>query len=506
MPHYCESLVFRGCLKDLSYKQENNSIIEKVATESDESYQISKSDDNNAHEFIQQNEVDYTTEFPIQIKDLQQENNSIKKEVHSDYDECHQNFKSDNNHAPDFSQQNEVDFPLEFPVQKTNSTKKSFLNKTEDFVAKKQLQLEYNALNVLIEQSVFVYDSANLPHNRPTILRKHKENIFKCDYCEEKFPTVYTASLHIGYKHRDKKEEFDKKYKIYVCAKGECREAYYIVSSLHKHYRRFHGIHPRDISKYFVKGKYFGEKLDLTCKTCGKKYYHRINLEDHIEEHKVGLGTKLITCNICEKKFHYRSNLGKHLKLHAIEDTECSLCGIIVKTKHEMNKHRRKYHEKPCIKRKKKRREKNPLIQYKCNFCDFEASSRSTVSTHMYNNHNQGGIYCDHCGKKCPGQSNLKRHIEMVHEKGTFACNECERKFSCDVNLQRHRKNQHINNDDKPYKCTQCGKGFTKPIILEGHMNMHLGLKPYKCQFCGQGFQNDSNMRAHQKKTCKGMS
>ena len=153
MPNYCESLVFRGCLKDLSYKQENNSIIEKVPTESDESYQISRSDYNDAHEFIQQNEVDYTTDFPIQIKDLQQENNSIKKEVHSDYDECHQNLKSDNNHAPDFSQQNEVDFPLEFPVQKTNSTKKSFLNKTEDFVAKKQLQLEYNALNVLIEQS-----------------------------------------------------------------------------------------------------------------------------------------------------------------------------------------------------------------------------------------------------------------------------------------------------------------------------------------------------------------
>merc|ERR1712098_574851 len=100
----------------------------------------------------------------------------------------------------------------------------------------------------------------------------------KGDYCDEQFISIYIASLHIYSAHKDRKEEFDKTYKIYTCGMENCGKTYYSTKSKVKHHREFHGILPR-------------KKLDLICQLCGKKYYHRNNLEDHLDEHKVGLGT-----------------------------------------------------------------------------------------------------------------------------------------------------------------------------------------------------------------------
>jgi len=297
-------------------------------------------------------------------------------------------------------------------------------------------------------------------------------------------------------------EEFDKKYKIYICLKEDCGKAHYTIKALHCHYRDFHKENPKDISIYCKQE----EPLDLTCELCGKKYTHKTHFEDHLEEHKVGLGTKLFSCNICESKFHLRTSLKKHLKAHEndTEDTLCSICGITMETKNEMRKHKRKYHNNLSVKKKKV--EGIPPVEYNCKFCDFKAGIREHVNTHMYNEHNLGAKFCDLCGKKCRTATQLSIHRQMIHNKGDFICNVCGKKFTCEFNLNRHTSAQHVSDEEKPFKCSKCGKGFATKVILEGHMNMHLGLKPYKCQICGQGFQNNSNMRAHQKKTCKGRS
>ena len=82
-----------------------------------------------------------------------------------------------------------------------------------------------------------------------------------CDYCDEQFPSVFTAKLHTELAHGDKKEEFDKKYKIYICLKEDCGKAHYTIKALHSHYRDFHKENPKDISIYCKQE----EPLDLTC-------------------------------------------------------------------------------------------------------------------------------------------------------------------------------------------------------------------------------------------------
>ena len=65
-------------------------------------------------------------------------------------------------------------------------------------------------------------------------------------------------------------------------------------------------------------------------------------------------------------------------------------------------------------------------------------------------------------------------HILNEHERKP--CSVCGEIFSTKT-MARHIQQSHTSNDEKRFKCEQCGKGFVANNKLQDHINIHTGEK-----------------------------
>ncbi|XP_032776870.2 LOW QUALITY PROTEIN: protein escargot [Daphnia magna] len=118
------------------------------------------------------------------------------------------------------------------------------------------------------------------------------------------------------------------------------------------------------------------------------------------------------------------------------------------------------------------------------------ASSTSAGATARYQ--------CPDCHKSYSTYCGLTKHQELhcaaqqAASKKSFSCKHCEKVY---VSLGALK--MHIRTHTLPCKCLLCGKAFSRPWLLQGHIRTHTGEKPFSCPHCSRSFADRSNLRAH---------
>ncbi|XP_071451338.1 zinc finger protein 771-like [Hetaerina americana] len=90
--------------------------------------------------------------------------------------------------------------------------------------------------------------------------------------------------------------------------------------------------------------------------------------------------------------------------------------------------------------------------------------------------------------------------LPLNHSNSTehsFACDLCPLTFARSSLLARHRASKHMPDDDRPFRCSICGRAFTDSTSQSRHMRMHASQRPFSCGLCPQAFNHHASLVAH---------
>jgi len=93
------------------------------------------------------------------------------------------------------------------------------------------------------------------------------------------------------------------------------------------------------------------------------------------------------------------------------------------------------------------------------------------------------------CGRPPPTMSEA---AVDVRDGGGFFCRLCLKRYATAGAVKMHARTHTL-----PCRCAVCGKAFSRPWLLQGHIRTHTGERPFACPFCQRAFADRSNLRAH---------
>ncbi|KAL3051277.1 hypothetical protein OYC64_001527 [Pagothenia borchgrevinki] len=105
---------------------------------------------------------------------------------------------------------------------------------------------------------------------------------------------------------------------------------------------------------------------------------------------------------------------------------------------------------------------------------------------------------CKQCDIVCPNMPSLLEHTDahlQQEEDRKFKCDECGRGYRHAGSLANHKKTHEVGS----FQCNICGKENSNSLALKSHLRSHNYQKKYSCDQCEKSFRLASQLSTHER-------
>ncbi|XP_023954694.2 zinc finger protein 91 [Bicyclus anynana] len=332
--------------------------------------------------------------------------------------------------------------------------------------------------------------SAINEHNQKHITANMKpRNLYTCKECSEQFKSCSGLANHIKFVHRLHQPPNSKKIVVPAADVADFCEVVVTKTEPLDYVQSHNGFEVSVDASVNMSG--------FTCPVCNKTLPTLISLKRHVNWHKnVGNNIeKKLECFVCKEIFrfqcHYKIHMRQHYKDPNIDPKllTCSICNRKSKHLRAAQAHMN-FHKQTRFKNK----------DYECSICKKVFQYRKVYLSHMAIHFKRGesaatavvgtvaplsldkskfdGTYtCQLCGKVCDSENSLKCHTSWHNSKtllygARHECEICNVQFTNKRRLELHTRT-HFEDDNGPFKCHICGKGYIVEDYYKRHVKGH---------------------------------
>merc|ERR1712141_618252 len=104
----------------------------------------------------------------------------------------------------------------------------------------------------------------------------------------------------------------------------------------------------------------------------------------------------------------------------------------------------------------------------KCMYCDLYVPGKGNLEKHVQSDHKKekSSLTCPDCHYQATSKDTLELHVQF----SCYKCQYCDFKASSTQNLQNHIRDEHTTNTLHPYRCNQCEYTALTKANLELHV------------------------------------